>query len=415
MSLKDGSIEINDSYKKYDGGWLGHNLFLLAENKEGVARYYGSVHDLYGQCGPIIIVNENDQRWAQACVVNFDYEVCEHGIDTDIIVRSDKVTHKGWTQVVGTESGSVTITAGTKGYHQISFTDHYIHKITALTIDDTLQNVKIYCMADDGIRLLQGFNENEINRAMLDIIEASQWVSPPPCPLCDGTGEYPEGTECPDCLGYKFDGKNAQEQFLVEKAYRFNIKQRDETDESFQWRAWAQQWWMIPTKTRIKEYIAHFTKVDVSRISIEEHYFPEAYWIIRLPIFSLGTQAVGNLLSVDDNTYDELLESITPAGTSVIIREFYEFGDLDIFEERGLIETDVSVDNNARSSWGMDWLDGNWWLDGVGEAVDESVFDTHKPFYADITLEEYIEYQTYDQAWVAFAYGVDKNSDANIV
>jgi len=455
MSLRDKQNEINPSYKKYSGTWLGHNLYILAEIKDSKARFFGSIFDYVGQCGPLIFVNMNNQRWARDCVVNFTYRRCIIGTNKTLNVRGDVVTTKGFvkndTDLLPTVyTGSVTIPAGTQDYHQFKFHNpdyvdqtgteidkvlydtHYAHVILTLSITDPLQEVKVYCMADDGMRLLDSFNDAEVQRSMIDILERSQFVSPPPCPLCSSTGLIDNGSgediTCTDCDGYKFHGENAQGFFLKDKAERFGVKKRDETDESFQWRAWAKQWWIIPTQDRIKEYISHFTRVDKSKIQIEEKFFPEAIWTIRLPILSGGLNTVGDLLSPDDSTYNEIFGDLNPAGTSVVVRSYREYGDFDIFEEEGMKKT-VVLDTDARWSWGMAWasesgeeafgetdVDGCWFGNGVDgdwtNVVDSlgnprtyadrlDAFDATKDFYEGVSLEAYKRIIKYDQIWVS--------------
>jgi len=485
MSTRDQWMEINNAFKQSDSGnKVGHNFRLLADSINGRSRHHGSILELNQQCGSLLIMNLLDQKWAEDCIINFDYryaiqdEELTHvrirEVETDIptftdsnkrladidndqgngtivvtvdihtdtpatgtvyIGATDSYEYSSWSSKTYTLSGTltrdydeespvymvthgmVTIPAGTRGYCQVLFNDSkLIHDIKNLVVssdsntryadignditdtdivvktiiaagtpqtgtvyigtrsahsendsyeytswkdmtyqlsgslsqsysedtpvytvvNDKLQDIKIYCLGDNGVKILYGFN-NEVVREITEILQKAFLLSPPECPLCEGTGEYPEGVECPDCNGYKFRGNTDITNYnwlYKQKAAEVDVYPLDNEGDSFQWLAWAKKWWITPTKDRIKEYISHFLRIDADKITIDEHYgyeddqgvfhWREVYWVVRIPITSGGDNIVGDIVPTDDFTLQSLIYNVTPAGVSVVILEYSE-------------------------------------------------------------------------------------------
>ncbi len=384
-------VEVNSAYKQYSGNYIGHNLKMLAKYDAGLIKYYGSVLDNSGQCGPLLIINMNEQKWASACTIDFTYSYAEEDAERQTVFVKDQSVSMATYTDVGSATGQVVLNKGTREYTQTLFnTSQFIHEITDITVSDDTQHIRIYCLADTGTKLLHGFH-NELIRDHIERLQESFLVCPPQCPYCEGTGEDPDGVldYCPDCTGYKYSGKNEiahLDWFDKVKAAEYKVKLLNESADSFKWRSWAKRWWITPVKDRIKEYISHFLRIDADKVDIDEVFggyvnqvfeYREAYWVVRIPT-SNSSSPIGGKLSVDDFTLRSIIDELTPAGTSVIILEYSEYveGDNDEYLEdykiggvwqdigqqidNGGFNPVIEVDLLTSYSYGMRFGDAYW-------------------------------------------------------
>jgi hypothetical protein len=232
-------------------------------------------------------------------------------------------------------TGSVTIPAGTRAYVQHYFNDDYVYKVYDITISDSTQRVRIYALADNGMRLLYGFN-TEYLRNIIEYLHRRYFPSLDECPTCDGTGLV-SGSTCPDCNGYKYlanpnellpDGNyDYLTDILAEvKGYR----KQSETYESYRWKVWSKYWWKVPITERIKEYVGHFLRIDPESINIvkpqanSDGVIAECIWKIEIELADAGD--IIDITSTDQNI-KELIYEISPAGTNVIITRLIGFED----------------------------------------------------------------------------------------
>lgn len=323
MSTRDMILEVSDAYKKKNGEYLGHNLPLLAEHSGTDTRIFG---DIMPNCGPLLIINENQQRWVATGYVRFTYNIAEFSGYITETVNNISYQQAVYTGVVGEYTGTVYFESGMREYSQQIYNDHqHIRKINSMYVSDPLQEIKVFCIADDGARLFYGMHD-ELIRDLNEIVEQGLFISPPKCQLCNGSGLY-EGSTCIDCSGYKYIGRNAQKWLLEERCKDVGIYKRTEIEDSFQYRGWAKKWWLVPTQKEVIRYMSHFLNTPSGNIVIVENYFPEAYWKIQFPRVSLGSFGVGNLLSLSGTTYQELIDDVTPAGTQAVLEGYYLFQD----------------------------------------------------------------------------------------
>jgi len=363
---------ITDAYKKIDGGLIGFYMPIMAEFS-GQARIYG---DILPNCGPLLFINQNKQRYVTGATVSFTYQVAEQSGTTTEYVNDIPYEQKLFSGIDTIYSGTVSIDADMREYSQQIFTGHmHIRNIKSLSVDDTTQEVRVYCLADDGARILYG-QHTEALRNLTEIMSEGVWVAPPPCILCGGDGVY-AGEVCPDCEGYAHVGRHAQQWLLQKRCEDVGIKQRTESEEALQLRGWARKWWVVPTKSEVKRYVGNFLNIDTGLITVEENYSPEAYFIVRLPFSIQGERVVGDNISLSGYTIQEIMNDISPAGTRGFIQGFYLFGDESAIHDychdfsTGTHETFVEpwygfhfpsiLDNWQNSRWGSDWGELYYW------------------------------------------------------
>jgi len=231
-----------------------------------------------------------------------------------------------------TESGSIveyedtiTIPAGERAYVQHYHNNDFVYEITDLSISDSTQKVMIYSMADDGIRTLYGFNTEHL-RHLVEYLHRHYFPVPDTCPACEGSGLEDEDV-CSECDGYRFvanQNENTPDGFydylIEQQALVKGLRKESETWESFRWKTWSKFWWVDPTREKIKNFVGHFLNVEPERIDIEQQSFPEAVWTIRIPL-----NATGNIIETNDHNLESLIYEISPAGTSVIIKELVTY------------------------------------------------------------------------------------------
>lgn len=323
MSTYDMIREITQAYTKLsDEGFIGHNMPLMAIVSGSTSRVFG---DIMPNCGPLLFINQSRQRYPVSGTINFTYlTAVESGYVTETLngVEYQRMYYTGATS---TYSGTIYIASGQREYSQQLYNDHYVRKIESITCDDPTQEIKVYCLADNGARLLYGIN-NELIRGLIDITERGVFIAPPICKLCGGTGVY-EGETCIDCNGYKYVGRNAEKWLLSERAADVGIIKQTESEESMQYRAWAKKWHLIPTSSEIIRYFSHFLRLSEEYITIEEYNEKECYFVIRFPLSFVGDLGVGDILSISGTTIQSLLDDIEPAGVNGVAEGFYLFSD----------------------------------------------------------------------------------------
>ena len=372
MSTYDMNGVITDAYKKVEGGLLGFYIPIMAQFS-GHARIYG---DILPNCGPLLIVNENKQRYVSGSTITFTYQAAEQSGTVIEYVNDIAYERKVFSGTDTIYTGIVEIEADTREYSQHLFTGHmHIRNIQSLTVDDDTQEVKIYCLADDGARILYG-QHTESLRELSDIMADGVWVSPPECIRCNGEGVIGDIT-CPDCEGYKYVGRHAKQWLLHKRAEDIGVKQRTESEQAFQLRAWARKWWLIPTASEVKRFIGNFLNINTGLITIEENYSPEAYFVVRLPFSIQGERIVGDNISLSGYTIQEIMNDVSPAGTRGFIQGYYLFTDDSAIHDychdfsTGTHGTFVEpfygyhfpsvLDNWQNSWWGSDWGELYYW------------------------------------------------------
>lgn len=319
MSTRDALMEISDAYKLQQGDKVGHAFPLLGQISGTYNATYGTV---FPMCGPLLVVNMNEQRWTTGCDVTFTYRratlsgYIPHSFNGITYERKEYTTGID----TGIYTGNFSITSGTREYHQHYFGNDMIYEVISITGSDPLQELNFYCLADDGSRLMY-IHENEDIRDIEQTTELSLFTHPPVCKLCSGYGTYNDAI-CTDCSGYGFVGNNAWGYMLSQRGEDVGLKQKSETEQSFQWRIWAKKWHMIPTKNEVKRYMGTMLRISTGLLTIEEYYTPEPYWIIRYPLEE-GIGGVGHILSTSGQTLQEIVSYCEAAGTRAIILGYY--------------------------------------------------------------------------------------------
>lgn len=318
MSTRDMIMEVTNAYKVMVSNYIGHALPLMAQLTGSYNAVYGSILPL---CGPLLFINQNKQRWTTGCAVSYTYKkAILSGYESK---RFNDLAYykKSFTGLETIYSGSFYIETGTREYSQFCENTDYVYEVLSITGSDPFQEINIYCLADDGSRLIHAL-ETENTRNLEDIAERGLFLHPPTCLVCGGEGIY-SGITCPECSGYRYVGRNAEKYLLTQRAKDVGILKQTESEESFQYRAWAKKWHIVPTKSEVKRYIAHMLRTATGNIEIEEHYMPEAYWIVRFPAVVKEEVGIGDLLSISGNTLQNIVSYCEPAGTRAILQEYY--------------------------------------------------------------------------------------------
>ncbi len=300
------------------GARIGHSFPFMAQISGSYNACYGSIFPL---CGPLIFINQNKQLWTTGCTISFKYKKATFSeferkrfIDINyyrkMFITGDTVY-----------TDSIYIETGTREYNQFYGNSDYVYEVTELSISDPTQEINVYCMADDGSRLINTM-ENETTRDMLNIVQRGLFVHPPLCQLCKGVGVY-NNVVCPECRGYKYKGLNAEKYLLYQRGKDVGILRKTDSEESFQYRVWAKKWHITPTKNEVKRYVAHMLRTNTGMIDIEEHYLPECYWVLRYPAIVSLDRGVGDILSITGTSLQEIVSYCEPAGTRGFIEEYY--------------------------------------------------------------------------------------------
>ena len=370
MSTRDHISFINDSFKQTDSsGKIGNNIQLVAQQVNSSTNIWNTI---LPNCGPLLIIPQSEINWTSGCTISFTYEeVTSLGWGTGYQLDQEYY-YQSYTgadySAVAYGTGSLYIETGTRVDRQYLYTgSNYIHKIRSLTVDPPSYDVDIYCLSDDGSRLVQGWNaENE--RDIIDQLYVGSIVHPPLCHRCTGSKVWDSGV-CPDCNGYGYVGQNAKKWLLTRQASSVGITRGNESLESFTNRIWAKKWKMVPTKKEIKRYLSHFLRLDEDDITISEKYYPDCVWTVRIPLTNAGLNDIGNRLSTSGNTIQSLLDDVTPAGTNAVVEPYYyiqgddsvlDYENPDSEKYTGMMNPLPRSDSFIPCTWGSSWNDLEW-------------------------------------------------------
>jgi len=422
MSTRDMEGSINDSYKLKDGDYVGHYMPLLAEvNPEFKSEYGGTLPHV----GSVLIVNDNEQNWDEPCNIDFEYDYAEVSGWITGYVNGIAYEKRIWKEG-GSATGTMSIQTGTRMFAQHLFTDSTaVYNIRNINVYDPLQDIKFYMLADNGIKLIYGMN-NERNRNDLDKIIRFWWVAPPECLLCDATGIF-EGDKCPQCGGVKYIGKNAEGYLLTRRAAEIGVRKRNETDQSFQHRAWAKKQWVMPNEPGIRAYVSTLTGVPVGEIDVTPSTgMRELKFYVGFPLGAGGTENLEyggtSQAFVFPNTesLQEVLNDVAPAGTNVIINPYYKLTDASVMEYQNGYANPIQFGMQDGRKWYTPFhitgesgymhsgritsgyqMSGNM---GLRWFESTSYWDTNDAFYGNatdkLTTTEYDEIYKYDNGWV---------------
>lgn len=430
MSTRDMEAIINDSFKLTDEeittGYyqkIGHYMPLVAEVHPEYTSEYGTT---FPHVGSLVIINDDDQSWQIPCNIQFEYETAVLSGYTDgRTANGDTYDSPVYSESSG-YTGFFTIPTGVRRFKQHLFTgSELIHNVKNVSINDPAQTLRMYILGDDGIKLLYGM-ENEHNRDILDKVTRSLFVAPPVCVLCDGVGTY-EGSVCSQCGGNRYIGYNAEGWLLTNKARELGVTKRDETERSFQHRAWAEKQWVNPTVSGIINYVHLITGFPKDEIEVTQSTgYKELKYYVRFPLGQGGTAALdeGGASNVSDSfvfsdtqTIQDLIDDISPAGTNAIIEPYYTIIDSSVMDYRNGYTTPTIMGTNNRK-WYAKWTDiasgeydGTGWItsgehgltwdaDGTGFAgtgytqnlkwhCSCTSWDTTDPYYTGITSGEF--------------------------
>jgi hypothetical protein len=321
------------------GARIGHSFPFIAQISGSYNACYGSIFPL---CGPLIFINQNKQLWTTGCMITYKYKKATFSEYESKRFIDKQYYRKNFVSGVTVYTDTVYIETGTREYSQFYGNTDYVYEVTELTGSDPTQEINVYCMADDGARLLNNM-EDETTRNMLDIIQRGLFVHPPLCKLCNGVGTY-NGTICTECRGYKYKGWNAEKYLLTQRGKDVGVFRQTDSEESFQYRTWAKKWHITPTKNEVKRYIAHMIRTDTGMIDIEEHYLPECYWILRYPAIIALENGIGDILSIYGTTLQNIVSYCEPAGTRGLLEEYYYMvSDYGVWDYCHNIESGIAI------------------------------------------------------------------------
>jgi hypothetical protein len=360
MSTRDMYNEITLAYKKSNSTQIGHNFPVMAWATGTYSETYGSIAP---ECGQLLFINEVRARPTTGCEVNFTYKAAyPSGFTT--AKNNLGVSYQKRVYYTGTASltGSVYIERGTRENNQILFSDNYVYEIESLSLSDPRQEVVVYALGDDGMRLLFAQHIEKLFN-IEDIYARGYFVAPAECLLCNATGVYNSGV-CPDCLGFKYKDINLisgtnnviagwRYKQIADHARAKGITRRTESQDSFQWRAWAKHWKVIPTESEIKRYVGHFFNVDSGLVTVSKNYFPEAYFKVEVPL----DETKSYILSTSGTTATELILSVVPAGVNGVFEGYYliNSGEVSAIGTGSDFTTDLDPDGWNNSSFGSEF------------------------------------------------------------
>ena len=327
MSTKDMYDVLPTPNVNYDQVYsrIGHAFYPMAEYN-GVNNTTSVYNSSLPQAGDLLMITEKEQRHVTSETIYFTYKAAELTGTTSTTNYGISYALSDYSGIDTTYSGFLTIPTGTRAGKEFMFhdpNDYYIHQITSITGVDPNQTVKIYGLADPGIKFIYGCNTEKMKDLAHDIKRAI-WVHPPECLYCSGSGNDPDvdTTTCPDCSGYKYVGKNADKFLLTDRAKDVGVTKRNETTNEFQLRAWAKKWWKIPTKDYIIDYFAYFLNTNTGNLSLTLYTGLEAYWVLSYPA---STYEVGDRIPTDSKTIQEMANDLTIAGLSAVVKPYVNF------------------------------------------------------------------------------------------
>lgn len=222
-----------------------------------------------------------------------------------------------------------------------------IYEIVSVTADKSwgTGEVKFYALASRGSKIIYWLAIHQLTELSREILRP--WVAPTVCERCAGTGIDPDTGTCKQCLGYKYDGYNSvkyiQRKIGADVGLARNYisdwnnmsDSEKEAVKKFINKCWTQKWWVTPTVKEIKRLFSHFYMIDEDDIYLTERFnMQEPVWSIFLPHTPTTNGPFGQFTEEDRDLMKYIAESITPAGVSVFMGfydEFGSFGDLEDF------------------------------------------------------------------------------------
>ena len=94
---------------------------------------------------------------------------------------------------------------------------------------------------------------------------------------------------------------------LSNKAEEVGINKRDETERSFQHRAWARKQWVNPNTTGVINYVNLVTGVPLENIELEiSTGLKELKYYVRFPLGAGGTAALDEGGVAQDFIFDDI-------------------------------------------------------------------------------------------------------------
>jgi hypothetical protein len=260
---------------------------------------------------------------------------------------------------------TITIPAYTDSETIYPLQDNNIYRITDVRVTASAgRNQEIFsilAMASPSPRILYGLGVNDL---MANLLRVKRGLFPQPewCMTCMGLGEYPEGTTCPECGGYKFAGPNATWPLVDFHGRNVGLSRYDgETDEAYARRVWARTWDLIPTKSEIERFFTHFMHVldPVDLLVWDIPNDDEPVFYVAVNPEGLGARALWQAGNAHLD-YDGLVERACPAGVNGyfawLLRGFEDEGD-DIDSDDW-----SSPGGDADDVYGNVWQ-GSWWMD----------------------------------------------------
>jgi hypothetical protein len=317
MSTRDQINVINDAFKSYKNGMNGHYLALLAEHEDGYTSIYPTI---IPQAGPLLIINEKSTNWTTGYTITVEYIKSNTGIWVTGTIFDQQYYYKTFSPTDNSGTYTYTIPTGSREFKQ-EFVSGYYDRVKTLTVSPSDMTMKVYCLADNGSQIMY-MQQTENERETFERILNGKFISPEICHNCTGDKKI-NGVYCPDCFGYGYYGYSSMDYLLDKQAKSVGIEQRAESRKSFQLRAWAKRWALVPTRSELKRYLSNFLRLETGQITIDESYFPEAKWTVRVPLnINLAGVGIGNQLSTSGTTFQELIDDITPAGTIGIVAPY---------------------------------------------------------------------------------------------
>ncbi len=266
-----------------------------------------------------------------------------------------------------------------------------IYEIDSITdnIDYDTGKIEFYALASNGSKIIYWLGMHYLATQLRRILRP--WVAPSKCTRCNGTGIEPgtTSTDCKQCDGYKYSGYNSEA--YVQKQLGLDVSitrelipnwdEMSDTDHAtinkFMNKAWTQKWWVTPTENEILRLFTHFYNISEDDIWLEKRYNPqEPVWKIFLPQEADVNSPFTRLTDLDRELMKYIARSVTPAGVSVFMGFFKDFG----YFDEGILDDEVILPiNDLESSlepryelWGMPrWDFYNGWTRATVDFEDE--------------------------------------------
>lgn len=311
-----------------------------------------------------------------------------------------------------TDAGAKTITitipafAEAESIHMLP--DSLIWKITSVSVSGGygLEEFGIWALASPTPRILFGLGWNELIANIMRL-KRGTWAALSPCPTCLGGGVV-NGSTCPACGGYFFDGNQATAPLLDLLGDKVGLgRHTSETDIGYAKRIWTRKWEIIPTKAEILRYFKHFcdvketitetdpiTLITTTRPLIEiidTAHLQEPTFFVAVSAQDMGVHKLWDPL--DENLdYDGMVENACPAGVN------------GYFDWLGFAGEELAIaDDSSNQPWGFE-------EDNYGSDIDiSSLMDNFFGEFTDWSQPNYLsDFQHYinpSYVWTAYLNG----------